>query len=79
MLNWDWNTNQPAAPSSPIDLKNPGWWQTIKPMMKPPLFDPSVSDKELAAWIDKHTMKVHSFLDKLGNVRVIGPRSFALD
>jgi hypothetical protein len=43
-------------------------WDTIKQIVKPPLLDPNVPDAELGAWIDKHTMRVHQFLDRLQQI-----------
>ena len=38
-------------------------WAVHKLMIRPPLLDPEVPDDKLAAWIDKHTMHVHQFLE----------------
>ena len=38
-------------------------WAVHKLMIRPPLMDPEVPDDKLAAWIDKHTMHVHKFLE----------------
>lgn len=38
-------------------------WAVHKLMIRPPLLDPEVPDEKLAAWIDKHTMHVHQFLE----------------
>eukprot|EP00887_Chlorella_sp_A99_P003588 scaffold7.g3588.t1 len=70
MLNWDWLANRPAYPHSPEAAVQPGWWQTVRRMLRPPLMDPSVPDGELAAWIDANTMAVHAhLLANLGSLR----------
>ena len=37
-------------------------------MLKPPLFDPSIPEENLADWVDSHTMRVHQFLHRLQEV-----------
>lgn len=70
MLNWDWLRNQPAEPSSPEQLIQPGWWTNLRQLLRPPLLDPEQPAERLAAWIDKHTMRVHAaLLDKLHLLR----------
>lgn len=54
-------------------------WDTIKQIVKPPLLDPNVPDAELGAWIDKHTMRVHQFLDRLQRIERKGGGGFVLN
>jgi len=69
LINWDWKNNIPATlPSSATTNNNgdhhshsPGWWHNAKKILSPPLIDPTVSDRDLAAWLDTHTMKAHFF------------------
>ena len=71
MLNWDWLRNQPAQPSSPEELIQPGWWVNLRQLLRAPLLDPEQPAERLAAWIDKHTMRVHAgLLDKLHLLRL---------
>jgi hypothetical protein len=71
MLNWDWVKNRPASPPTPEAAFEPGWWINGKELLTPPLLDPSVPESKLAAWLDKHTMNVHSrLLEKLNKVRL---------
>ena len=58
MMNWDWERNRPAHPATPEEAAQPGWWATMRQLLRPPLLDPAVPDERLAAWLDKHTMKV---------------------
>ena len=70
MLNWDWVKNCPASPPTPEAAFEPGWWVNAKELLTPPLLDPSIPETKLAAWIDKHTMNVHSrLLERLDKVR----------
>lgn len=70
MMNWDWLRNQPSEPASFEERwKSQGWWLNVKEMMRPPLMDNTCPADKLAEWIDKHTMRVHGFLDKLGKLR----------
>lgn len=62
MLNWDWLRNRPAEPTSPDALMEPGWWINVRQLLRPPLLDHQQPEDQLAAWIDKHTMRVHGAL-----------------
>ena len=70
MLNWDWVANRPAAPATTAEALSPGWWVNAKELLRPPLLDPTTPEDKLAAWIDKHTMRVHArLLERQGSVR----------
>ncbi len=72
MLNWDWVKNRPASPQNPEAAFEPGWWIHAKELLTPPLIDSSIPETKLAAWLDKHTMNVHSrLLAKLDKVRAL--------
>lgn len=68
MMNWDWERNRPAHPATPKEAAQPGWWATMRQLLRPPLLDPAVPDERLAAWLDKHTMKVRRLVGA-GTVR----------
>lgn len=70
MLNWDWLRNQPAQPKAPEEALGPGWWATVRQLLRPPLLDHEVPEERLAAWLDTHTMRVHgALLDRLSLLR----------
>jgi len=72
MLNWDWVQNRPASPPTPEAVFESGWWANAKELLTLPLLDPSIPETKLAAWLDKHTMNVHSrLLEKLDKVRLV--------
>jgi hypothetical protein len=83
MLNWDWVANRPATPPTPEAARQPGWWATVRRVLGPPLLDPAVSDADLGAWIDAHTMRVHGRLlerrDKVRRGDADGGPAFILD
>lgn len=63
MMNWDWERNCPAHPASTKEsAAEPGWIIHARAILRPPLFDPSVSDDKIASWLDMHTMRVHDEL-----------------
>lgn len=71
MLNWDWVRNRPASPPTQEAAFEHGWWVNAKELLTPPLLDPSIPESKLAAWLDEHTMNVHSrLLEKLDKVRL---------
>ena len=71
MLNWDWVHNRPESPPTPRDAFDPGWWINAKELLTPPLLYSSIPETKLAAWLDEHTMNVHSkLLKKLDKVRL---------
>jgi hypothetical protein len=71
MLNWDWVRNRPASPPTPEAVFEQGWWVNAKELLTLPLVDPSIPETKLAAWLDTHTMNVHSrLLEKLDKVRL---------
>ena len=70
MLNWDWLSNRPAQPGCPQEALQPGWWHNAKQLLRPPLLDPSLTEDQVAAWVDAHTMRVHAgFLHLLPKLR----------
>lgn len=83
MLNWDWVANRPAVPPTPEAAHQPGWWATVRRVLGLPLLDPTVSDADLGAWIDSHTMRVHGRLlerrDKIRRGTVDDGPAFILD
>ncbi|KAL6776784.1 hypothetical protein ACKKBF_B30895 [Auxenochlorella protothecoides x Auxenochlorella symbiontica] len=60
LLKWDWVCNRPAQPTEGSDANGPGWWCNVKHIVGLPLLDPSLPDEGVAAWIDEHTMAIHS-------------------
>lgn len=80
MLNWDWSLNRPQTipqtnfettkdgsrdSTSHLHLSGFAFWENVKKVLLPPLIDPRVKEEALGAWLDEHTMLIHSRLSSL--------------
>lgn len=53
-------TNFDARTHPPLYLHHLQRWCNVKHIVGLPLLDPSLPDEGVAAWIDEHTMAIHS-------------------